>query len=267
MIPILKDILELLEEVAPSHLAEPWDNPGLQVGSHSQKIGKIFAALDATPESLQAAHMRGARLLLTHHPLIFRPLSRVDSDGFPGNTILEAGKRGIAVVAAHTNLDAAAGGINDILADLLGLKSVEVLQETEGFEGAGLGRIGNLKESCALQEFSETVKHVLDVDKLRIVGTTDRKIRRIAVVGGSGASLISLASQKGADVLLTGDVGYHNAMEARLLGIALVDGGHFPTEKAAFTVFAKRFGEMIRAGGWECPVEVDEEERDPASFS
>lgn len=267
MIPGLSDILELLEEVAPSRLAEPWDNPGLQVGSYTQSIKKIYAALDATPESLQSARMNDAQLLLTHHPLIFKPISRLDRDVFPGNTILEAGKRDIAIVSAHTNLDVAVGGINDILADLLGLERVEVLQEMEGFEGVGLGRVGDLKNSRAVPELLEDLKRILDVDQLRVVGKTDQKVRRIAVVGGSGASLSSLASQKGSDMLLTGDVGYHHAVEAQLLGIVLIDGGHFHTEKAAFTVFAKRFGEMIRARGWECLVEVDDEECDPVSFS
>ncbi len=267
MIPTLRNILELLEEIAPARLAEPWDNPGLQVGSYSQRIEKIFVALEATQKSFQSACRQGAQLLLTHHPLIFKPISRFDIDAFPGNIILEAGKEGISIVAAHTNLDVAREGINSILSDLLGLEHVEVLQEIGGFEGAGLGRIGDLGKSSTLSQVLKNVKGILGVEKLRVVGSDDFKIGRIAVVGGSGASLVSLASQKGADMLLTGDVGYHHAMEAEFLGIALIDGGHFHTEKAAFSIFAKRFEGMIRDRGWHCKVEVDNDEGDPVSYS
>jgi dinuclear metal center YbgI/SA1388 family protein len=267
MIPKLRNILDLLEEIAPARLAEPWDNPGLQVGSYSQKIKKIFVGLDATPESLQSTYKRNAQLLLTHHPLIFKPISRFDIDTFPGNIILEAGKRGISIVAAHTNLDVAREGINYILADLLGLQRVEVLQEMNGFEGAGLGRIGDLRKSNTLSEVLKKLKGILGAEKLRVVGRADLNISRIAVVGGSGASLLSLASQKGADMLLTGDVGYHHAMEAESLGIVLIDGGHFHTEKAAFRIFAKRLEKMIRDRGWDSKVEVNDDEYDPVRYS
>lgn len=267
MIPKLRNILDLVEEMAPARLAEPWDNPGLQVGSYLHRIKKIFVALDATPGSLQSACRNNAQLLLTHHPLIFKPVSRFDIDTFPADIILEAGKRGVSIVAVHTNLDVARKGINYILADLLGLQRVEVLQEVNGFEGAGLGRIGDLRKSRALSEVLKDLKGILGVKRLRVVGRPDLKIGRVAVVGGSGASLVSLASQKGADMLLTGDVGYHHAMEAESLGIALVDGGHFHTEKTAFTIFAKRLEKMIRDKGWDSTVQVNDDEGDPVVYS
>ena len=139
MIPEVKDFLSLLEEIAPIRLAEPWDNPGLQVGSYSQKITKIFLALDPTLKSLRLARKRNAQLMLTHHPLIFEPLFRLDISAFPGNVILEAAKGGISVVTAHTNFDVARGGINDILADILDLRNVEVLKEMAEMDGTGLG--------------------------------------------------------------------------------------------------------------------------------
>jgi dinuclear metal center YbgI/SA1388 family protein len=267
MIPKLRSILDLLEEIAPARLAEPWDNPGLQVGSYSQKIKKIFIALDATQGSLQSAYKHHAQLLLTHHPLIFKPISCLDMDTFPGNIIFEAAKKGISIVAAHTNLDVAGEGINFLLSDLLDLQRVDVLQEIKGFEGVGLGRIGDLRKPSALSQVLKKVKGILGVEKLRVVGRADLKISRIAVVGGSGASLVSLASQKGADMLLTGDVGYHHAMEAESLGMALVDGGHFHTEKVAFSIFAKRFEDMMRYRGWNSTVAVDDDEWDPVRYS
>ena len=123
-----------------------------------------------------------------------------------------------------------------------------------------------MKKSKLLSEVLKDLKSFLGAEKLRFVGKTDHKIDRIAVVGGSGASLVSLASQKGADMLLTGDVGYHHAMEAKSLGITLVDGGHFHTEKTAFTIFAKHLGKMISDREWECIVEIDESECDPVKY-
>jgi dinuclear metal center YbgI/SA1388 family protein len=263
MILRLRDFLEIVETVAPARWAEPWDNPGLQIGSPSQEIKKIFSSLDPTRKALMSTSNAHAQLLFTHHPLIFKPLSRLQTDAFPGNVITEAARRGIAIVAAHTNLDVAPGGINDILAELLGLTNVEVLKPVDAAEGAGLGRIGNLPDPACLPAMARAVKRILGTADIRAVGERDILIRRLAVVGGSGGSLVSLACEKGADLLLTGDVGHHVALEAEALGIALIDGGHFHSEKTAFKVFARNLGTLLRSKGWEIQVETDEGEVDP----
>lgn len=259
----LKEVLDLLEEIAPARLAEPWDNSGLQVGSYSQEIRKIFLALDPTLNALREAKKASAQLLLTHHPLIFRPLSRLVIDSYPQNVIFEAAKNKISVVAVHTNLDVAKGGINDILAELLGLRHVEVLREVDGEDDTGLGRIGNLTKSTPLSVVVNNVKGMLGVESVKVVGQGDLPILRIAVVGGSGGDLVGLASEKGADLLLTGDVGHHHALEAESMGMALIDGGHFHTEKVAFRDFARSLKEAITIKGWELEVAVDEDESDP----
>jgi dinuclear metal center YbgI/SA1388 family protein len=259
----LRDFLDTLESVAPAQWAEPWDNPGLQIGSPTQEIKKVFSSLDPTLEALMSASKAHAQLLFTHHPLIFTPLSRLQTDAFPGNVITEAARREIAIVAAHTNLDAAPGGINDILADLLGLTDVEVLKPVDAADGVGLGRIGNLPAPADLPAIARTVKNILGTPDIRAVGKQDALIRRLAVVGGSGGSLASLACEKGADLLLTGDVGHHVALEAETLGIALIDGGHFRSEKTAFRVFAGTLETLLRSQGWEIEVETDEGELDP----
>jgi len=263
MIPKVKDFLDLLEKIAPTLLAEPWDNPGLQVGSYSQEIAKISLALDPTLKALRLAHKRNIQMLLTHHPLIFEPLSRLDINSYPGNVILEAAKGGISVVTAHTNLDVARGGINDILTDLLDLRHVDVLKETVEMDGAGLGRIGDLPKPVNLSVVAKNIKRILGAERLKIVSQGDVKIYRLAVTAGSGGSMVSLASKKGADLLLTGDVGYHHALEAGSLGIALIDGGHFCLEKTAFGIFAERLKGMVTSQGWEVTVEVDKDETDP----
>jgi len=259
----LRNFLDVLETIAPAQWAESWDNTGLQIGSLSQRIAKIFSSLDPTPRALEAASNAGAQLLFTHHPLIFKPLSRIDTHAFPGDVISEAAVRGVAVAAAHTNLDVAPGGINDILADLLGLRDRKILKPVDGMDGVGLGRIGNLAQPGDLISVAAEVKQVLGEPDIRVVGKPDVLIRQIAVVGGSGGSLVSIAAEKGADLLVTGDIGHHVALEADALGIALLDAGHFHLEQTAFRSFAVTLRTILERDGWDVEVQTDEEEVNP----
>ena len=184
-------------------------------------------------------------------------------DAFPGNAVAEAVKCGISVITAHTNLDMAAGGINDILADLLGLLKVEVLKEITGQEDAGLGRVGDLPQATMLSSIVAHVKQILGSENIKLAAQGNVEIRRVAVVGGSGGGVVSLAAEKGADLLITGDVSHHHALEAASLGIALLDAGHFNTEKTAFKGFAERFKKMIADQGWKVTVETDDMESNP----
>lgn len=264
----LKVILELLEEIAPSRAAEEWDNPGLQVGHASQEIEKIFISLNPTLKAVKKAFKRNAQLLLTHHSLIFRPLSSLDQQIYPGDVISEALEKRISIVSAHTNLDVVQGGINDILADLFGLQDVEVLENRNdlGIEGAGLGRIGHLPAPLKLGQMTKKVKEVLGTERLKVVGQKNRKIRRVAVVGGAGGATVSTASKKGADLLITGDVRHHEALEAETLGLALIDAGHFHTEKAALGAFGDRLKDAFMKRNMDVVVEVYKDEVDPARY-
>jgi dinuclear metal center YbgI/SA1388 family protein len=272
MTPTLGDVLTLLEKIAPHALAESWDNPGLQVGSAAQKTSKIFVALDPTIEALASAAEHGAQLLLTHHPLIFRPLKRLDTDVYPGNVIARALECKVAIACAHTNLDAAQGGINDILAQLLSLTEVEVLKENETqmtnemAKDVGIGRVGYLRRPEAFSAVAERVKHLLGTQSLKAVGDANAKIHRVAVVGGSGGSMVALAAQRGADLLLTGDVGYHHALKAESLGLAVLDGGHFLTEKKALELWVKRLRETFRSQHWQTAIESESRDTDPMRF-
>ena len=268
MIPKLNNLLDLLEETAPSHTAEDCDNPGLQVGTHAQEIRKVFFALDPTLRAVKEAAKEKAQLLLTHHPLIFQPLSRINREVYPGSVIFEAFKNNISIVAAHTNLDVTQGGINDMLAQLFHLKDVEVLQTLEGVTGheVGLGRIGNVKESMSLSAMIELVQSVLGAKGIRVVGSKNLKIRRLALVGGSGGGMIPTASERGADLLITGDVGHHDALEAHARGLAVIDGGHFYTEKAALALFANRFKGLLEERGWEVDVAIYKDEKNPLQY-
>ena len=264
----LSDILDLLEELAPNSLAEDWDNPGLQVGKKSQTIHKILIALDPTLQALKTATQIKAQLLLTHHPLIFKPLFHLDQEVFPANVIFEAIRTGTSIIAAHTNLDRSQGGINDMLAQLFGLQHATVLQKMTDLNdhGVGLGRIGLIPESKSLDEMVETVKEKLGLQTTKLVGRGDQPINRIAVVGGSGGGFVATAAEAGADLLITGDLGHHHALEAENLGLALIDGGHFHTEKAALSLFTDRFKKILKNRNWEATIEFFQTERCPITY-
>ena len=181
----------------------------------------------------------------------------------PGRILARAAQKNISVVTAHTNLDVAKGGINDILADLMGLKNIQVLEPHDKEPGVGLGRVGDILEPTDLFNLAMVVKKRLGADHIRVVGQKSDPIRRIAVVGGSGGSLTSSAAQSGADVLITGDVGHHAALEAKFLGIALIDGGHFFTEKTAFNIFCRNLEDFFRKEGWEVGVQTDSDQINP----
>ncbi len=255
-----------MEEIAPHEIAEPWDNPGLQIGALNQPIKKIYFALDPTLENIQKAVSCNADLLFTHHPLIFRPISCVNTGEYPGHVIEKAIKNNISIVCMHTNLDAAPDGINKILMDLLSLSNVEVLKESETIKEAGIGRVGNLKEPIKLLDFINFLKKTFFMDKIRVVcNETDfnKPIKRVAIIGGSGSSLLPYAIQKKAEVVVTGDIGYHDALNAIFNDIILIDVGHFSSEKIPFVLFANRFSERLKAKGFDIEVVIDKEELDP----
>ncbi|MCF8061045.1 MAG: Nif3-like dinuclear metal center hexameric protein, partial [Deltaproteobacteria bacterium] len=168
----LKHILDILEGVAPARLAEPWDNPGLQVGGLEDQVSRILIALDPTLDAVREASRRDSHLLITHHPLIFKPISFIEPTSYPGDVLHEAIRGGIALVCAHTNLDAARGGVNDLLAGLLGLTDLSVLEGSDDGEwGEGIGRIGALAKPLALKEFVRHVKQALGAPLVGVVGS------------------------------------------------------------------------------------------------
>jgi len=266
MVPRLEDIVAFLERIAPSATAEEWDNPGLQVGNPSQEVWRILVALDPTLKAVKEASKREAQLVLSHHPLIFPSVASLNREIYPGDVIFEACKGEIGIVAAHTNLDVAQGGINDMLASLFSLAGTEVLKKIEGVAGAGLGRIGELQEPEELLSFAAKVKTLLELEVVGVSGGGRERIKKVAIVGGSGGSLVPLAFAAGADVLVTGDVGHHDALQAETLGMALIDAGHFHTEKKAFALFGNHFRDLLTEEGWDVTVENWQDERNPLKW-
>ena len=246
-----QDVLNTLEAWAPKKLAEEWDNPGLLVGSPQQEVQKIITCLDCSEAVADAAIEQGAQLIVAHHPLIFRGIKKVRTDLAMGSLLQKLLKNDIAVIAVHTNLDSAPGGVNDVLAESIGLVDVEGFGEEHEVSGVvgTLGRMGHLPESLSAHDFAMRVRDALPTEHVRLVEAGIKKVRKVALCSGAGAEFIHLAALQGADAYLTGDVKYHEAQQAVELGIHLVDAGHFGTEFPIAKVLCERLSESFSEQG------------------
>lgn len=362
------DIVGIINKIAPMALAEAWDNPGLQIGDPDAEVNSMMVALDPTPDVIDSAIKASCQLLVTHHPLIFKPLKSISTANPLGSSIQKAMKGGLSIVSLHTNYDIVNGGLNDLLASKIGLSSSVALKVTttcelvklvvfvpvdhveqvqralfpfaasqgnyrdcsfaaggvgtftplngatpfsgtvgilakvpeerlellilrthlpravkallaahpyeepafdlypllnEG-EKLGLGRIGSLPEPVMLGVYADQLRKILSAPALRYVGDPAAKISKVALCSGSGGSLLYEAVRSGADVLVTGDVTYHEARDAEDLGLALIDAGHFPTEIIMVQEIAERLGLALAAAGYtDCQIESCRTEKDP----
>ena len=363
----ISDISGIINKKFPFRLAEEWDNVGLQLGDPAEAVERIMVALDPLPKVLDQALSRNCQLLITHHPLIFKPLRQLTSATSVGRQLLRAARGGLALLAMHTNYDIADGGLNDLLAERLGLQQLQPLKITEqeqlvklavfvpegdletvrqamfaeacaighyrdcSFAAAGegtftplpgaepvigavgslervaerrlellvqrdrlaraiqtllkvhpyeepafdcypllnqghsqgLGRIGVLETPCRLAAYSDQVREQLQSRAVRLVGDPNRLVRSVALCSGSGASLLKDAVRAGADLLVTGDLKYHEAREAEESGIAVLDVGHFASEHLMVAAVQQFLQTTLTAAGYDCDVLAAEGERDP----
>ena len=257
-------IMNALERIAPRRLAEDWDNPGLLVGSHAQKVGRILVALDVDDCVTEEAIARGADMIVAHHPAIFRGMKQLRTDLPLGKRLAALLTHGIAVAAAHTNLDVAHGGVNDVLAAHLGLEKLSSFVISSQEEGVteSLGRMGVLPAPLAIEDFARTVKERLGVSHVRLAAAAARPVRRVAVCGGAGAEFIDNAVRLGADVYVTGDVKYHDAQRAVEQGMHIIDAGHFGTEAPVLPVLAEHLRAELASEHGEIEIFVTDTQRD-----
>ena len=257
-------VMNALERIAPRHLAEDWDNTGLLVGSYAQKVERILVALDVDDIVVAEAIERSADMIVAHHPAIFRGMKQLRTDLPLGRRLAALLTHGIAVAAAHTNLDITRGGVNDVLAERLGLEKLSTFITTAQADGSAesLGRIGTLPTPVAIDDFAHSVRERLGVSHVRLVRAADRPVRRVAVVGGAGAEFIDTAVRRGADVYLTGDVKYHEAQRAAEQGMPLIDAGHFGTERPVLPVLADLLRAELAAEHGTVEILVTEKQRD-----
>ncbi|MEH6978100.1 MULTISPECIES: Nif3-like dinuclear metal center hexameric protein [Bacillus] len=369
-IPNGHEVISLFESMYPKHLAMEGDKIGLQIGALNKQVQHVLIALDVTKAVVEEAIQIGANVIIAHHPLIFSPLKAIHTDKAYGRIIEMCIKNDIAVYAAHTNVDVAKGGVNDLLAEALGLQNTEVLAPTyseemkkivvcvpathaeevrkalggagagyignyshctfnsEGIgtfmpgegttpyiggtgqlerveevkietiipaplerkvvkamltahpyeevaydvypldnkgETLGLGKIGYLQEEMTLGQFAEHVKSALDVKGARVVGDLDDKVRKVAVLGGDGNKYITQAEFKGADVYVTGDMYYHVAHDAMMLGLNIVDPGH-NVEKVMKQGVQKQLQQKVDEKKFAVQIHASQLHTDPFTF-
>ena len=259
----VSDVCNYLDTIAPRSMKMDWDNVGLLCGSKDTPVTKVLVALDPFDAVCQEAADLGAELIVTHHGLIFQPLKAVTDDTVIGRRILFLCRNGISAINAHTNLDCAPGGVNDRLAQALGLAGIQVIDpmgiDAEGREW-GLLRCGEVAEQ-PLANFLETVKSSLHCDGLRYVDG-GKPVCKVAVGGGACAGEMMDAIRAGCDTFVTADVKYNQFWDAQDLGLNLIDAGHFPTENPVVALLA----EKIAAAFPEVQVVISEKHADCMKF-
>lgn len=250
------DIINFMETLAPSHMKMDWDNVGLLCGSRRTPVAKILIALDPFEGVCAEAEDWGAQLIVTHHPIIFQPLTSVTDETSIGRSIQRLCRSGISAVNAHTNLDCAPGGVNDILAEKLGLTDVEVIRP----EGEHLLRMGQVEEQ-SLESFLATVKKNLNCTGIRYVDG-GKPVRKVAVGGGACASELMDAYFSGCDTFVTSDIKYNQFWDAHDLGLNLIDAGHFATENPVTAYLAEKIAAVFP----DVEVKISETHRDCMKF-
>ena len=235
----VNEILEFMETLAPMSLKMEWDNAGLLCGSKDTPVTKILVALDPFEHVCQEAADWGAELIVTHHPLIFDPQRSITDGTSVGRSILSLCRNGISAINAHTNLDQAAGGVNDILAQILGLNNIKTICENE----QQLLRCGDVPEQT-LDTFLASVKERLNCEGLRYCDS-GKKVHKVAVGGGACGSDLYDALNAGCDTFVTADVKYNQFWDAQESGLNLIDAGHFCTENPVCRYLAEKISAVF----------------------
>lgn len=254
------DIYAYMNTLAPLHMKMDWDNVGLLCGDPADEVAKVLIALDPFAHVCREAVEVGAQLLITHHPLIFHPVKALVEEPGTNRCVRLLCKNGISAISAHTNLDRAPGGVNDVLAEVLGLSNVSVVDpagvDEKGNEW-GLLHQGQVPEQ-SLESFLATVKDALHCDHIRYV-SGGKPVKRVCVGGGGCAGMVREAVAAGCDTFVAGDGKYNDFWDAVDLGLNLIDAGHFHTENPVCYYLAKKIGEKFP----EIQVEISKTHTDP----
>ena len=254
-------VAAFLEQFAPGVLAEDWDNVGLLVGRRDRKVRRVMTCLTVTPASAAEAIGQEADLIVAHHPLPFHPVKRLTSETTVGAMLLDLIASGTAVYSPHTAFDSAREGINQRLAQGLGLRGITPLLPDE--QGLGTGRWGWLDEELTLEQLTARVKAFLKVDRLQYVGDPRQPARTVAVGCGAAGELLDPARELGCDAMLLGEARFHVCLEAEATGVGLIIPGHFASERFAVESLA----EILAAEFSSLEVWASREERDPLRWN
>ncbi|MBR1560094.1 MAG: Nif3-like dinuclear metal center hexameric protein [Clostridia bacterium] len=224
----VKDMMALLLPLAPVEDAEEWDNVGLLAGREASEVEAVLCALDLTEAVVDEAVRRGAQMIVTHHPILFRGRKHLREDDAEGRMLCKLIRADLALYAMHTNYDNACPGVNDALAAALGLSDAEVVERCVRVGATDAGTFG---------AFADRVERALG-GPVRRFGDLDKPIKRVAVVGGSGGDYLSAAMAAGADAFVTGEISYHRALDAACDGLCVVEAGHAATERPGILALA-----------------------------
>jgi dinuclear metal center YbgI/SA1388 family protein len=257
---IVADLCDFLESLAPPHLAAEWDNVGLLVGDRAQAAERVMTCLTVTPAVAAEAVREGADLVVTHHPLPFRPLRRLTTDEPAGRVLLDLIRAGVAIYSPHTAFDSAAAGINQQLAEGIGLVEILPLEIVAADpQQLGVGRQGRLRGAQSLGQIAARIKQFLKIAGLQATGDLSQPIERIAVACGSAGELLDLAIRTDCQLFITGEAKLHTAYDAQARGIALLLVGHCASERFGVESLAREIAKAFPAiTAWP-----SRDERDP----
>lgn len=256
------DICAFLDRFAPPQLAAEWDNVGLLVGDRAQKAERVMTCLTITPDVAREAVAAQVDLIVTHHPLPFRPITRLTADEAAGRMLLDLIRCGVAIASPHTAFDSAAEGINQQLAEGLGLTQIQPLEEASGSPGLGSGRFGQLAGEQSLQAFAGRLKEFLGAANVALIGDRQMAVCRVAIACGSGGDFLGLAIRKGCQVLVTGEARLHTCYDAEAHRVGLLLAGHYASERFGVERLAGVLGKQFP----DVSVWASREERDPVAW-
>lgn len=255
------DVASLIDGLAPSRLAEAWDNVGLLVGHRRRPVRRIMTCLTVTPNSAAEAIERKADVVISHHPLPFRALKRLTSDTVEGRLLLDLIAADVAIISPHTAFDSAVLGINERLAEGIGLSDIVplvVADELIDQENVGTGRRGRAADGTSFDALVRRVKRFLDVQQVRVVGAADLAVRGVAVACGSGGPLLEAAIAASCNAMVTGETSFHTCLAAEAAGVALVLTGHYPSERFGIECLAEVVATQLPdVDVWACRREQD----------
>lgn len=240
MILKVKDIIGNLEKKYPKANAESWDNVGLIVGKLNQEVSKVQLSLDATDKAIENAIKNSADLIITHHPMIFKLVKTITTMDNLGRKIIKLIENNKSLYAMHTNLDSSKDGLNDYILNLLEVENSKVIDVNEFDNEVGIGRLYTLSKEMNIDEYATFVKNSLKIKNIRIISENREKIiKKVALINGSGMSYWRKVKSLGADLFITGDIGYHDALDAKEAGINVFDIGHFESENCFVELLRK----------------------------
>jgi dinuclear metal center YbgI/SA1388 family protein len=256
----IESIAAFLNRIAPPELAESWDNVGLLVGDPNKAAARVMTCLTVTGATVAEATHKQADLVVTHHPLPFRPIQRITAETPEGRYLLELIGAGVAIYSAHTAFDSTSGGINERLAEGLGLgKTAPLVAKDEIDSTIGSGRYGEFSAATTLAELADRLKGFLSIDTVRAVGDPQRTVQRVAFACGSAGELLDAARDVDCDVFVTGETSFHTCLAAEAHDVALLLTGHFASEQFAMECLA----DLLATEFQDLEVWASQSETDP----